>query len=386
MRRFGRLLVACLLCVPVTAWADTLTLKSGVEALTGFGPRVTGSPAGAQAAEYLAEQYRRLGYQVEFQEFSYPKVEDLGSTVTLSGQTLQAEVLDGSPAAKLSAPLVVIPGAGEPEDYAKLPVRGAIAVVRRGKLTFALKARHAATAGAVGLVVVNDRPGTLNGSLGSPGAIPVVAVTHDRGQKLLAGTQGGSATLFANVRRSEVRGRNVVAHLEGVERPTVLVGGHYDSVNGSPGANDNASGTAVVLELARRLAGSDDAKRVWFVAFDGEEDGLVGSRRFAAASPTVGTLKAMLNFDMVGRNEKLLVSGHKELVHLAAAAVPNLGRFPDRGNSDHASFSSRGVRTLFFHRGLDPGYHSPADTLADPKLLDATADAGLAVLQRLLGE
>ncbi|MDR9893598.1 M28 family metallopeptidase [Aetokthonos hydrillicola Thurmond2011] len=76
-----------------------------------------------------------------------------------------------------------------------------------------------------------------------------------------------------NCYQQVITGRNIIARLEGVTQPKVILGGHYDAVSGSPGANDNASGTAVVLAIARRMAGTPLARQTWFVAFDGEEDG-----------------------------------------------------------------------------------------------------------------
>ena len=80
------------------------------------------------------------------------------------------------------------------------------------------------------------------------------------------------------------------------------LGAHYDSVSGSPGANDNASGTAVVLEIALKLSGTPLARQAWFVAFNGEEDDLHGSKAFvnSAKSQFLSELQGMLNFDMVG--------------------------------------------------------------------------------------
>jgi Zn-dependent M28 family amino/carboxypeptidase len=100
---------------------------------------------------------------------------------------------------------------------------------------------------------------------------------------------------------------NVVATKRGTTRPDeiVVVGGHYDSVPGSPGANDNASGTATTLEAARVLAGIPTARTVQFVLFAAEELGLFGSAAFAAERRQ--GVVAMINLDMVGWGERLMV-------------------------------------------------------------------------------
>jgi Zn-dependent M28 family amino/carboxypeptidase len=249
----------------------------------------------------------------------------------------------------------------------------------------------------VGLVIVNTESGNFSGTLGGAIPIPVLALSGDQGKALLVSEAGGASvlrrqsepfevSLNVNTRQGLVTGRNVVAHLEGVTRPSVLLGGHYDSVVGSPGANDNASGTAVVLEIARNLSGTPLARQAWFVAFDGEEDGLHGSRAFvkAAGSQFLSGLKAMLNFDMVGVNDQLRVGGTSSLTALALAADPEISTFQTNSGSDHASFAAAGVPILFFYRGQEPNYHSPKDKQVDPRLLDETVQVGQEVIKRSL--
>lgn len=369
---------------------DAVDGRSGadVRALVALGARVTGTPATEQAAAYLSAQYREAGYITEVQTFTYPKFEDLGSSLSVAGERLTGRALSGSPAASPTALLVAVPGVGQPADFEKAGVRGAIVVVRRGQIPFLAKARNAAAAGAVGLVIVNTEPGELYGTLGGEVAIPVLALSGERGSPLLVDAEQAPTRvgLVVATRKRTITGRNVIAHLPGISRPDVLLGAHYDSVPDAPGANDNASGTAVVLELARRLAGTALADRVWFVAFDGEEDGLQGSRAFVnrAESTWVKGLKGMLNFDMVGVNDRLLVGGSGPLVAVAQAVDSTVSPFRDNGLSDHRSFTAQGVPALFFYRGQDPNYHKPGDTSVNPKLLDATTGVGLEVVRRLL--
>jgi Zn-dependent M28 family amino/carboxypeptidase len=313
----------------------------------------------------------------------------LGSTLTVDGRTIKGQSLNGSVGGKPTAPLIVVPNVGRSADFTTVSVKGAIAIVRRGEIRFLEKAQNAAAAGAVGLVIVNTEPGNLYGTLGDAVNIPVLALSGEQGGPLLERSHSAqqTASLAVNTRQRTVTGRNVVAHLPGVIRPSVLLGGHYDSVAGSPGANDNASGTAVVLAIARKTAKTPLARQAWFVAFDGEEDGLHGSRAFVkTAEPQfLKGLKGMLNFDMVGVNDQLRVGGSESLTALIKAANPEVSTFiGGRGGSDHASFASAGVPVLFFYRGQEPNYHSPNDKQVDPRLLDETAKVGLDVLQKLL--
>lgn len=360
-----------------------------VKALVSLGPRVAGTPVMDQASAYLLQEYRKAGYIAEIQTFTYPKLEDLGSSLTVNGRTTKGQALNGSVAGQPTAPLVAVPNLGRSADFASVNVKGAIAIVRRGEIRFLDKARNAAAAGAVGLVVVNTESGNVSGTLGGAVSIPVLTLSGEQGKPLLEQTRQVQqpVSLAVNTRQRTVTGRNVVAHLPGVTRPSVLLGAHYDSVAGSPGANDNASGTAVVLGIARNAASTPLARQTWFVAFDGEEDGLHGSRAFVKATepPFLQGLKGMLNFDMVGVNNQLRVGGTQPLTALAQTVNLGVTTFGSRGGSDHASFASAGVPVLFFYRGQEPNYHSPNDKQVDPRLLDQTIQAGLEIVQRLLG-
>lgn len=363
-------------------------VRKDVETLVQFGPRVTGTPVMEQAGAYLLQEFRKAGYVAEIQTFTYSKFQDAGSGLTIAGNPLEGKALRGTIAGSVQGRLVAVPKVGRSEDFAGLDVKGAIAIVLRGEIPFSQKAENAAAAGAVGLVIVNNQSGHLYGSLMETAPIPVLGLSQEQGLPLLARVRQEAlrATLTVNAGQKTVNGRNIVAHRANVTQPRLLLGGHYDSVAGSPGANDNASGTAVVLETARRLAGTPLADQVWFVAFDGEEDGLHGSRAFVkTASPALlQGLKGMINFDMVGINEKLTITGTPSL--MALLDLENVGLFTLGSNygSDHASFVSAGVPVLFFHRGLDANYHKPSDRQVSPKLLQDTVETAMDVVDRLL--
>lgn len=359
-----------------------------VQALVKLGPRVAGTPVMDKASTYLIAEYRKAGYVTEVQTFSYPKFQDLGSNIIVGGTTIKGRALNGSQAGKITAPLVAVPNVGRTADFAAVDVKGAIALVRRGEIRFLEKAQNAQQAGAIGLVIVNNQSGNFPGALGGETKIPVLALAGEQGKPLSdrAQKQRLEVTVNVNTRQGDVTGENVIAHLKGVTQPSVLLGSHYDSVPGAPGANDNASGTAVVLDIARNLAATPLARQTWFVAFDGEEDGLHGSRAFVSkAEPQfLQSLKAMLNFDMVGVNNNLLVGGTQKLTTLAQAANPGVSTFGGRGGSDHAPFAAADVPVLFFYRGQEPNYHSSADKQVDPKLLNETTQVGLDVLNQIL--
>jgi hypothetical protein len=191
-----------------------------------------------------------------------------------------------------------------------------------------------------------------------------------------------------------VKTQNVVGILPGTDsvlgKECVVIGGHYDHVglgsHGSMsrkfagmvhhGADDNASGTASVMELARLLAGTGLKRTVVFVAFAAEEFGLLGSQFYLADQPILPLRNtiAMLNLDMVGRNEdSLLWAGgafySNDMKAIAEEANKEIG-FNLLYNtglltfaSDQAGFIRRRIPALFFFAGLHEDYHSPADVV-----------------------
>jgi hypothetical protein len=192
----------------------------------------------------------------------------------------------------------------------------------------------------------------------------------------------------------EIRRRadNVIGILPGADpaaaKENIVLGAHYDHLGlghfGTadprhtgrihPGADDNASGTAVLLAAARQLSGSDPKPRrtLVFVAFSGEELGLHGSRRYVERPPfLVSATKAMLNLDMVGRlrKDRLTVFGTgsaRELSGIVNEEGRRLGleiaEGDGIGRSDHMSFYNKQIPSLHFFTGTHSDYHRPSDT------------------------
>ncbi len=370
-----------------TFTGDPARANRDVQALVGFGPRVAGSPALENAANYLIGEYKKAGFEAKIQTFTYPRLSDLGSSISVAGAKFAASALVNPSVADIEAPLVAVPNIGARSDYAKLDVRSKIVIVKRGSITFLEKARAAQNAGAVGAVIYNSVPGTFTPPILGEFPIPVVVISGADGAKLLEqiGKQQLKARVQTGVKRINVPGKNVVARTVNADKPALILGAHFDSVPGSPGANDNAGGAAAILEIARRLP-KNVADKVWFVSFDAEEDGLHGSVAFVKQSSNelLDNLKGMLNFDMVGINDKLSLGGSNQIVEAALSVAPNLGRFPARADSDHASFAAEGIPNVFFYRGDDPNYHLPSDVSVNPGALEDTVTVGLATTLKLL--
>ncbi|WP_031499983.1 M20/M25/M40 family metallo-hydrolase [Bryobacter aggregatus] len=183
---------------------------------------------------------------------------------------------------------------------------------------------------------------------------------------------------------------NVAAYLPGETSEYIVIGAHYDHLGVGrqfsmapseagkihPGADDNASGTAAVLELARHFKSLPKPKRgILFAHFSGEELGLLGSSYMTAHMPLdLANCTSMVNLDMIGRmtNGKLFIAGAasgsgfqsilENLLQADPAIHPDFSENLNIGGSDHTSFSSKQIPTLFFFTGLHPDYHKPSDT------------------------
>jgi hypothetical protein len=194
--------------------------------------------------------------------------------------------------------------------------------------------------------------------------------------------------------QEKVTARNVIGIIEGsdpvLKNTYVVVGGHYDHLGmGGPGsgsryldtmavhngADDNASGTAGVIEIAGKLAANRaDLKRsIFFIAFDGEEQGILGSKYFTK-NPVIDlkSVVAMVNFDMIGRlnpeTRAVAIGGSgtsKESDSLLNACNDQgfkLGLSPEGfGPSDHASFYAENIPVFFISTGAHEDYHMPED-------------------------
>ncbi len=294
----------------------------------------------------------------------------------------------------------------------------------------ATKLSQARKVGAAGVLFVNDRISAAEsdelsapaafGSARADSRVPFAHISRDQAERLLKASPvkcgdaelsdlnsieayiekeykpvtqpmaDCSADMSTAFKSKTVKAWNVIGVLEG-EGPhaeeSVVVGAHYDHLGfggygsrkrGSKevhnGADDNATGTAAVLELARRFAAMDKkpARRMIFIGFSGEERGLVGSQ-FYVNNPTVPleSMAAMLNFDMIGnlRNNSANLGGTgtgtglQEVAEAAAAAVPVDVRISPStgGGSDHLRFAMKGVPVLFCNTGLTDLYHTPED-------------------------
>jgi len=343
---------------------------------------------------------------------------------------------------------LVVPELGI-DDFAGRDVKGRVVLVLRGgprwrdgkapvrahvaQLSFAAKVQNAAARGAIAVVLVDRRgdagtellASTVRAAIGSA-AVPLVWVSRtaaarclgddwlDGAQRALDAGQAppplpACATLRGEVAllRQPPRGTaNVLACVPGrdaaLAREWIVVGAHHDHIGhgefGSlgvgaeigrlhPGADDNASGVAAVLELARRARAAGPRRRgVVFAAFGAEELGQAGSRWFLDHLPGGAVIAAMVDLDMIGRASSSTLTvygaGSADCLLAAIATARRIDtEFPlavrDRTSyrSDQWAFLERRVPALLFTTGLHDQYHRPGDV---PELIEV--DAALRVV------
>lgn len=201
----------------------------------------------------------------------------------------------------------------------------------------------------------------------------------------------GLFKMSVNLKKKTGRVANIVGVIPGIDpilkKEVVVIGGHFDHLGYGGessmdphghgkihnGADDNASGTAMVLKLAKELKKKNLNRTYIFVLFNAEEVGLLGSAHFvemwARHGEQYGELKVMLNFDMVGRfSENVSVMGAgtsidwKSVLNPLRSSIKFSVKDEAVGSSDHASFTAKEIPSLFFTTGAHEDYHTSTDT------------------------
>lgn len=355
------------------------------------GPRVAGSKEEKQAAEYLENQFLEYGYSVSTQEFDVRDSLKIQLKIIKNNEELSLGVANGSIETDEMGVTgnIYDAGLGQPEDFSD-DINGSIALIQRGENSYWEKVQNATEAGAIGVIIYDNTESftPLRPSLNNSSSIPVVGTTKENGESLLSqlSIENVKANLLVRTLRNQ-KSQNVIAVKKpaNVENPEIVyVTSHYDSVPFSPGANDDGSGTAAVLELARIMKDFSTDKELRFVTFGAEEIGLVGSNYYVQQLSQAEISRSAINFqlEMLGTNwepaSKLMVNtvtGQPNLVwDYTKEAVEKLGIDEDllvlfrRGSSDHVPFHNVGIEAACFNMGpgtsaLEPYYHNPQDTI-----------------------
>lgn len=376
---------------------------------------------------------QRVGSELGASPFSFSKAGEASGALVFAGFGITApdQGYDDYAGLDVAGKVVLVLRHGPGEKDAASPWRNPMGRIR--ELAFSAKAKRAADAGAAAILLVNDvnhndEPLPVDAG-GESSSIPVFAIRRATADLLLAAAGRTLAdaqaaidadrkphsfavpdlAVRAHAEVAGTSGRNVVFVRRGTDEKfrdeAVLVCAHMDhvgrgffgSVSNSAGqvhngADDNASGTAALLEVAEAMASLPAPKRtVVFAAWCGEEKGLLGSEWFAEHPLWDLTKVAVcINMDMVGRyraaaerDAGLFVCGmptalgtEERVLRLAKAhdlkVTPSWDAWEQ---SDHFSFYRRGVPSLFLHTGLHLDYHRPSD---DWWKVDAGAEARIA--------
>jgi Zn-dependent M28 family amino/carboxypeptidase len=296
------------------------------------GNRLASTTGHDQSAQYVYNQLAAAGYSPHFQEFTFqlvsdrtpPVMQQISPTPTtyVDGPDFQTMQYSGSGdvTAALWSVDIKSPSTGgstsgcEAADFAGFPA-GNIALIQRGTCTFGAKTDNALAAGASAVIIFNEgndagRVGVLAGTLGPPRrSIPAVGTSFAIGDDLSNGHTTGATGTVMHVKTdtvAEVRTtRNVIAETPGGDPDRVVViGAHLDSVSRGPGINDNGSGSATILEVAKVYAEQERTPRnkLRFAWWSAEEEGLIGSTYYVSqlSQAEKDQILLNLNFDMVG--------------------------------------------------------------------------------------
>ncbi len=392
--------------------------------------RLVGSRGEKLAYEFIIENFQSLnilpkGEQGYLQAFTIHKVAVKQSYFSLESKTGKV-ILDKVNAAKNYPLSMSQPGTIEDKcvwvgygieaselnhnDYAQVKnIKGKIAVIKMGHpesgnphskfgayATIEKKIDLAIEKGASGVIIVNTQKDLLE-----PDFKPIVKAPFKNIPIYFLGHENkldsinfinAKAKISVDTMTLALQGHNVIGFINHKAKNTIVIGAHYDHLgynelggstyrkqqNEKPqihnGADDNASGTAALIEMAELLQKSPYRNQNYlFIAFSGEEEGLLGSRYFVE-HPTVplNQINYMLNMDMVGRidttKNMISISGTgtspKWDSIMPSIDIPGLkAKFDPSGTgaSDHTSFYNLGIPVLHFFSGQHSDYHKPSD-------------------------
>ena len=431
-KRLSILLTTLLLASQAVVAQEASRLQQDVSYLASdaLDGRRTGTAGANDAARYIAGEFERAGLHPGInaagaekrrqmmarylQPFPYVGHVELGKNNVLANLRVGEDwmPLGISPNQTLHLTAVVNAGYGitanelNYNDYKGTYSKTQVAVIRtgtpdgdnpHGRFTTAgqlrFKVAAAQSAGVGALLITSDEDDLKNDPLASLSydnaglaGIPVAVISKQAAEKL---ANAKDVTLTTDVVRAEVPAYNVIGVLEGsdpiLKKENIIIGAHYDhlgrggegSLASKPGeihhgADDNASGTAGLIELARLFSVQRPKlkRTLIFIAFGGEEEGLLGSNYYVnhPLAPLTNTV-GMINMDMIGRmkDRKLIIGGVGTAKEWRGMIEPEKSfaltlNEDGVGPSDHSSFYLKQVPVLFFWTGTHNDYHKPSDT------------------------
>ncbi|WP_203590653.1 M20/M25/M40 family metallo-hydrolase [Streptomyces sp. SID13031] len=365
-----------------------------------IGPRIGGTASEKRAADYLEGQLRSFGYQTRYEPF--PVADKFLAQIGDPRNLLPDDICWQAGAAAGGKLDVTVTGPARDVGPATAPVwpadvAGAVVLADDTAAARPGFVAEAAARGAVAVVLLPaDQVFPRRASAFSPSGltaapIPVIGVAQVQ-KRLLREALAVVTSLPLTISTAAHRGlvsNNVIGERPGkdADAPIVMVSGHYDTVIGAPGANDDGSGTALTLEVARVMSKYPTEATLRFAFWGSEEQGIIGSRYHVKqlTQDQRDRYRAVFQNDMVATSwDPAIVYWLLSFDGLANAATSavrassqRLGYEPQlvgpvlRGSSDHQAFQEVGIAAANFSwRGesspalLEPPYHSPEDTIA----------------------
>ena len=283
-----------------------------------IGPRLSGTPADERAVEYISGHFRRCGAQVEVQDFPCPSWEHKSAELTLlaTGGTepLTAFAQTFTESCNIEAELV---GVSTRHELELAPDLDGKILLLYGEAASNLAADRNPTLLSVegrrpsAVIVIGSSEMVSTKLIRDPFLrVPAVAVSHSVGLRLRE-NEGRRVRLRIIARRYDSIGHNVIGRIPGAGKGHIVVAAHYDTAANSPGATDNASGTAVILELCELFTAVDKRSKLGidFIAYGAEEygrhggnlGGNLGSVEYVRRHPVeVREAQAVVEADCIG--------------------------------------------------------------------------------------
>jgi aminopeptidase YwaD len=403
-----------------------LNALAHIRELASFGYRFVGTEGDKKSIRYVKDQFKALGLEMKETPLRTLSFEDEKPLLEVLSTH---EEVDGvvplfspsTPKGGIEADAVWI-GNGEERDYQGVDVRGKIVILTEETLGYSkfwlgTFADRAARSGAVGIIFIHPMPWPYrmtmeagNSDLAkrfSEKKVPAVCISAVGGLKLMRGFSGDHCRVRMETKTWTGERDSVVisAFLKGTEFPEEKIGilAHRDNAI-APGANDNGSGTGILLEVARVLSKTKPRRSIEFISTTAEEDATPGAWTYCQVhkADLVKNMKALLDMDMVsvGSIVKQVEKGEwpdsEPVVHpdwlmemvdqVAADLGYGFGRMTASwGVPEEGRFNEMGIPATVFWAADDPYYHSVHDSVdkVNPNSLKAVGDSVLIVAWRL---
>jgi aminopeptidase YwaD len=364
-----------------------------------IGPRAAGSREDQAALRVIADRMKALGLDCKVEEFKFTESIIEEWSLSVAGSEIPSIPCVSTPSSRgnISAPIIDV-GYGTDEEM--VGVEGKIVLARIGKIHESFKAEKARERGAVGALFFAEEEewGIYTGRLRYPrGRMPAFCISSFDGRRLSALARSGTkAVMSVTAGFKESVGRNLLAESAGTEDEYVIVTAHRDSRPHSPGANDNVSGGAVMMEVARGIASKRKGRSVLFISTDAEEYGLCGSvYHVETRKARLSKYAAEVNLDSMGQGTPHVVERDRAgaLSPRLNALVVQVGREMGsrvkkrsfQNGSDCDPFMQAGVDACWIRGFPNTSFNSTTDTFEklDYQFMSMIAKLSQKVIEKL---